>query len=337
MQSRSFPSAVAASLALALTLGAGLSCKKKTGAPGATPSKSAPLAIETPKQATVVAEGAPIGATLVATLGAGSKLISPRGVAVDDAGNVYVADTGKHRIVKLDGTGKELLAFGQEGRESGQFEQPWVVSITPKGEVAVLDASSNYLQTFTGEGALVSRICGPGKPGFYAPRGMGVGPDGVFYVADTGNDRVVPVTAAGEVKNEDWRSLGATPIKQVSDVSVGKSGLIRVYQPGGPEGRGVLFEVTPQNELRGWWVLPPSAATADASKVAELSDGRLVLSDPQQQRLIVVSANRSSYAAVQAEGLKLLAPGAVAVSKDDHVFLVDSRAGVVHHLKLSGK
>ena len=48
----------------------------------------------------------------------------PRGVAVDQAGNVYVTDTGNKRVVVFDSNGTYITEFGSYGMEPGQFDEP---------------------------------------------------------------------------------------------------------------------------------------------------------------------------------------------------------------------
>ena len=48
----------------------------------------------------------------------------PWDVAVDGSGNVYVADTGNHRIQKFDANGTFLTTWGSYGSGNGQFGAP---------------------------------------------------------------------------------------------------------------------------------------------------------------------------------------------------------------------
>src|SRR5262249_50702417 len=52
------------------------------------------------------------------------ELISSTGVATDASGNVYVADTGNHRIQKFDASGTFLTTWGSSGSGNGQFSFP---------------------------------------------------------------------------------------------------------------------------------------------------------------------------------------------------------------------
>mgnify|MGYP003343091740 FL=1 len=53
----------------------------------------------------------------------------PRGIVSDGAGAFFVADTGNHRIQKLDRDGKVVVAWGTEGTGDGQFKEPMGVAV----------------------------------------------------------------------------------------------------------------------------------------------------------------------------------------------------------------
>ncbi len=73
----------------------------------------------------------------------------PRGVAVDAAGNVYVADTGNNRIQMFDSQGRFLAKWGTTGSSLGQFRRPSGVAVDADGNIYVADASNNRVQRFT--------------------------------------------------------------------------------------------------------------------------------------------------------------------------------------------
>ncbi len=117
---------------------------------------------------------------------------APQDIAVNDDGNVYVADTFNHRIQKLSNTGDFLLAWGEFGTQTGQFNEPGGVAIGPNKTVFVADTMNHRIQVFTEDGAFITSIGGPGdSPGqFLRPAGLDVGPDGTLYVADSRHNRI---------------------------------------------------------------------------------------------------------------------------------------------------
>ena len=68
------------------------------------------------------------------------------GIAVDDAGDVYVADFYNHRIQKFTADGVFLTAFGAPGQGAGEFNHAIAVAIAPDGTVFVADFGNNRIQ-----------------------------------------------------------------------------------------------------------------------------------------------------------------------------------------------
>lgn len=97
-------------------------------------------------------------------------LFGPRDLAVDAEGNLWVTDTGHHRIVVYTSTGEFLREIrgtfspdtNYQGSGAGQFSEPVGIDIAPNGEIViadmwnarvqVLDASGAYLREFPVDG-----------------------------------------------------------------------------------------------------------------------------------------------------------------------------------------
>jgi DNA-binding beta-propeller fold protein YncE len=75
---------------------------------------------------------------------------SPRWVARDTYGMVYVVDGANHRIKKFTPTGQPLLAWGSEGHTPGRFTNPEGIAVGPNGLLYVVDGNpNNRVQIFT--------------------------------------------------------------------------------------------------------------------------------------------------------------------------------------------
>lgn len=137
-----------------------------------------------------------------------SPLLGPYGVAADDAGVVYVADTGNYTIRKITPDGfVTTLAGGprQAGTNDGtgsaaRFSYPYAVAVDSEGNVYVGDTGSATIRKITPVGTVTTIAGSPGRIGdvdglgsaarFRYPAGVAVDSTGNVYVADTTNDRI---------------------------------------------------------------------------------------------------------------------------------------------------
>jgi tripartite motif-containing protein 71 len=121
-----------------------------------------------------------------------SEFNHPAAVAVDGAGDVYVADTNNNRIVKLSPAGAVLGEWGSRGTADGRFHSPTGIALDAAGNVYVVDSENNRVEVFDSQGHFLEkwgeRGIGPGE--FSQPTAIAVDCDGDVYVADTNNNRV---------------------------------------------------------------------------------------------------------------------------------------------------
>src|SRR6266540_3767266 len=165
----------------------------------------------------VVALARPVGADVVFTQAWGSggsgdgQFSYPAGLAVDAAGNVYVADSNNGRIQKFTSTGGFLTKWGSNGSGDGQFSFPAGVAVDAAGNVYVADSSNRRIQKFTSTGAFLtkwgSNVSGDGQ--FSFPFGAAVDGAGNVYVADSNNRRIQKFTSTGGFLTK-WGSNGSS-------------------------------------------------------------------------------------------------------------------------------
>lgn len=116
---------------------------------------------------------------LLARMCGGLGMYRPRGIFIDPTGAVYVADTGRSRIVKLSTTGQLLGEF----RGNGQLAQPVSVATAGDGTLFVADADRHQLWVVDGNDAVLRSWAMMPSTTFDAPH-VGVGPRGELYVSD---------------------------------------------------------------------------------------------------------------------------------------------------------
>jgi tripartite motif-containing protein 71 len=116
----------------------------------------------------------------------------PNAVAVDSAGNVYVADTGNDRVVKLSGAGEVLTEWGSRGIVEGRFHSPMGIAVDAADSVYVLDSENNRVEVFDSGGRFLYEwgLRGIGVGEFSQAGAIALDCTGAVYVADTNNNRV---------------------------------------------------------------------------------------------------------------------------------------------------
>ncbi len=73
-------------------------------------------------------------------------------VALDQDGNVFIADFYNHRVQKFASDGTFLTSFGAKGNGPGQFEYPIAVAIAPDGDVFITDFGNHRVQRWRPQG-----------------------------------------------------------------------------------------------------------------------------------------------------------------------------------------
>ena len=152
------------------------------------------------------------------------KLSNPAGVAVDNSGNVYIADTFNNLVEKVDTAGKiKIIAGGSSAgtaNTSGtqnatdvKLFQPNVVVVDISGNIYISDTNNNLVEKIDTAGK-IKVIAGGSSAGIAntsgtqnatgiklnAPSGLTVDSSGNFYITDTNNKLVEKVDTAGKIK-----------------------------------------------------------------------------------------------------------------------------------------
>lgn len=138
------------------------------------------------------------------------RFMYPRGIAVDAQGYIYVADSWNHRVQKFDASGNHLLSFGEHGEGQGQLNEPYDVLTLPTGDIVVVERYNHRIQFFDAGGNSLGWVGARAtvledrlaqiyetpphlfpRPVFEFPTSIARDSRGNFFVADSGNHRIV--------------------------------------------------------------------------------------------------------------------------------------------------
>ena len=183
-------------------------------------------------------------------MGAAAQMNSPTGVAVDAAGNVYVADYGNHRIRKITPARiVSTLAGSTQGFSDGvgsaaQFSSPHDVAVDAAGNVYVADRDNQRIRKITPDGN-VSTLAGltqgfadgvGSAARFFNPHGLAWdAAQGRLLIADTYNYRVraadvitgnVTTLAGSATQGVADGPVATAQLRWVTDIAVDSSGNI---------------------------------------------------------------------------------------------------------------
>jgi uncharacterized protein (TIGR03437 family) len=137
-----------------------------------------------------------------------AQLDWPTGVAVDAAGNLYIADSDNNRIRKVSNgviatvAGNGLPGYGGDGgpAASAQLYGPLGVAVDAAGNLYIADAnrirevSNGTITTVAGGGALLGDNV-PATSAQVSPRGVAVDAAGSLYLADESTNRIRKVSS----------------------------------------------------------------------------------------------------------------------------------------------
>ena len=136
----------------------------------------------------------------------------PTAVAVDERGNLYIADTMNHRVRKVEaitgtittiaGTGQHRFSGDGGPATSAALNEPTALAVDGKGQLYIADQSNNRVRKVDQATGVITTVAGTGEAAYTGdgmpaseaslagPSGLALGPDGALYIADTFNGRI---------------------------------------------------------------------------------------------------------------------------------------------------
>jgi streptogramin lyase len=315
-------------------------------------------------------------AGLVNGIGTAARFNHPFGLAVDAAGNVYIADEGNSVIRKMDITTRVTTFAGMPGitgaangvDTAASFNKPFGVATDAAGNVYVADAGNNQIRMITPAG-VVSVFAGTGASGagngtagsatFNSPMGVAVDGSGNVYVADYGNDLIRKINTAGAVST--FAGSGATGADNGADtlatfnlpesVAVDAAGNLYVAD----NGNDLIRKITPAgmvSTLAGSGIAGSANGTGTAASfnspfgVAVDGTGNVYVADAgnNQIRKITAAGVVSTFAGSGAKGANnatgaaasFNTPSGIVVDGAGNVYVADENNNLIRKITTAG-
>ncbi|HZD10483.1 MAG TPA: NHL repeat-containing protein, partial [Candidatus Binatia bacterium] len=262
------------------------------------------------------------------------ELLTPRNLALGPDGNLYVLDSGNHRVLVFDQDGALLHTWGGPGEGEGQFNEPWGIAVDDE-YVYIADTWNHRIQKFTLDGQFVTTFGQSGSAAelgddsggyFFGPRSITLLGDNQILISDTGNHRFQIYDRDGTFIRTFGR-LGSDPGQFDEPVGLASNDQwIYLADTWNARIQRFTSDLVPDLNwsIDGW----EGDSTENKPYLALDSEGRVYASDPENARILIFSSDGQYLARFGQPGSGIDAlglPNGIAVDEQGNVYVADAR------------
>ncbi|MFW6183324.1 MAG: flippase activity-associated protein Agl23 [Chloroflexota bacterium] len=262
-------------------------------------------------------------------------LSRPRNMTTGPDGNLYVLDSGNHRVVVFDSEGQHLRDWGEQGTAQGEFNEPWGIAVD-ESFVYVADTWNHRVQKFTLQGDFVATLGQSGSVAdmgqdsggyFFGPRSVLLMPNNQLLITDTGNHRLQLFDRDGGLIRVVGQ-MGADPGQFNEPVGLAQGADGSVYLADTWNARVQRFtpDLVPDFNwsIDGW----EGDSTENKPYLAVDSAERIYATDPENFRVLIFNREGEYLARFGQPGEaidRLGLPNGITVDGEDNVYVVDAQ------------
>jgi sugar lactone lactonase YvrE len=258
---------------------------------------------------------------------ANTGLSFPNGVgsvAADQAGNVFIADAGHNRVVKIPVGGGAQTTVPTSG-----LNNPQGVAVDWSGDVFIADTGNNRVVEVPWNGTSYSSQTtlnvSVGGVGLSQPYSVAVDQNGDIFIADTNHDRVVELPWIGT--GYGTQTLVGSNLKTPYGVAVDPRGDVVIADTGNSQVVEVLEYSSSQTTV-------PVSGLGKPQNVAMDAGLNIFIADTQKNRVVEVPWANGNQTPQTTVGSGLNAPLAVGVDVTGDVFVVDTTGSTLVKVRL---
>ncbi|MFD0961135.1 S-layer homology domain-containing protein [Paenibacillus chungangensis] len=218
---------------------------------------------------------------------------SPKGIAVNSEGYIYVVDSDNQRIQKFEPLPDPQFVtewgLGVEGAGEGEFDDPIGIAIDSQDYIYIADKNNHRIQKFDADGAFILEFnvaTDAYSEGFTLPHHIFIDANDHLYVTMQGtSSAIMQFTADGEhLRTISASGEGIGQFIYPESIALDQQGMLYVYDYGNHR----VQKFTGTGEWVDSWELISGSAPGEADYISDMAidgDGYIYVQDYSENRI----------------------------------------------------